>query len=529
MNKNYIKTVVLAGIMAFSAGSCTDDLDLVPKYDVTSANLYNDFANYKMVLAKLYGGFALTGLQGPAGAADVSGFDEGKSNYIRALWQLQELPTDEAVVAWNDGTIYDLHDMDWSSSNEYLRMMYDRIYYEIALCNEFLRETTDDKLSSRGITGTNLEEAKRYRNEARFLRALSYYHALDLFGNVPFVTEQDKVGAFFPEQASRTELFNYIESELKAIENELVAPKQNEYARADRAAAWMLFAKLYLNAQVYTGQAKYTEAVTYSKKVIDAGYTLNPDYRHNFWADNHTSPEIIFPIAFDGTRTKTWGGTTFLVNASIGGNMNNADFGVKEKWGGIRTTKNLVQLFPSPTGPDKRALFHTDGQELEIENIGTFTDGYAVTKYKNIKSTGGAGSDPAGVHPDTDYPMFRLADAYLMYAEAVVRGGAGGDMATAVGYINQLRQRAYGNNSGNITAAQLTADFILDERGRELYWEGHRRTDLIRFGKFTSGDYLWPWKGGVKSGRGVAEYRRLFPIPSFDLTVNPNLVQNTGY
>ncbi|GGK82146.1 outer membrane protein [Rufibacter glacialis] len=516
--------------MAFSASSCTDDLDLAPKYDVTSANLYNDFANYKLVLAKLYGGYALTGLQGPSGAPDVTGFDEGKSNYIRAYWQLQELTTDEAVVAWNDGTIFDLHDMDWSSSNEYIRMMYDRIYYQIALTNEFLRETTDAKLSERGVAEANLAEAKKYRAEARFLRALSYYHALDLFGNVPFVTEQDKVGAFFPNQIKRADLFNFIESELKAIESELAGPKQNEYARADQAAAWMLLAKMYLNSEVYTGQAKYTEAVTYSKKVINSGYSLQQNYRHLFWADNNTSPEIIFPIAFDGTRTKTWGGTTFLINASIGGNMNNADFGVKEKWGGIRTTKNIVNVFADPSGnTDKRAQFHRDGQKLEIESIGSFTDGYAVTKYRNIKSTGGAGSDPAGVHPDTDYPMFRLADAHLMFAEAVVRGGAGGTMAEALTYVNALRQRAYGNTSGNISASQLNLNFILDERARELHWEGHRRTDLIRFGRFTSGTYVWPWKGGVKEGRGVEEYRRLFPIPSFDLTVNPNLVQNPGY
>jgi hypothetical protein len=529
MKKIYIKSIVLAGLMAFTASSCTDDLDLAPKYDVTSANLYNDFANYKLVLAKLYGGYALTGQEGPSGAPDVRGFDEGKSNYIRAYWQLQELTTDEAIVGWNDGTIYDLHDMDWSSSNEYIRMMYDRIYYQISLTNEFIRETTDAKLGERGITGANLEEAKKYRAEARFLRALSYYHALDLFGNVPFVTEADKVGAFSPNQIKRAELFNFVEAELKAVENELAQPKMNEYARADQAAAWMVLAKLYLNAAVYTGQGRYTDAVTYSKKVISSGYSLQSDYRHLFWADNNTSPEVIFPIAFDGTRTRTWGGTTFLINASIGGNMVSSEFGVTQKWGGLRTTKNLVNVFPSGN-VDKRAQFHTDGQNLEIEAVPTFTEGYAVKKYRNIKASDGkAGSDPSGTHPDTDYPMFRLADAYLMYAEAVLRGGSGGTTGEALTYINALRQRAYGNTSGNITAAQLNLNLILEERARELHWEGHRRTDLIRFGRFTSSEYVWPWKGGVKEGRGVDSFRQLFPIPTSDLTANPNLVQNPGY
>ena len=116
-----------------------------------------------------------------------------------------------------------------------------------------------------------------------------------------------------------------------------------------------------------------------------------------------------------------------------------------------------------------------------------------------------------------------------MYAEAVLRGGSGGDKTTAVGYINQLRERAYGNTNGNITAADLTLNFILDERGRELYWEGHRRTDLIRFGQFTSATYLWPWKGGVETGTGVDAHYNLFPIPNTDRTANPNLGQNPGY
>jgi hypothetical protein len=110
-----------------------------------------------------------------------------------------------------------------------------------------------------------------------------------------------------------------------------------------------------------------------------------------------------------------------------------------------------------------------------------------------------------------------------------LRGGSGGDAAQALQYVNQLRERAYNNSTGNINQNQLTLDFILDERARELKWEAHRRTDLIRFGRFTEGTYLWPWKGGVKDGRAVESYRNLFPIPSSDVTANPNIKQNTGY
>jgi hypothetical protein len=234
-------------------------------------------------------------------------------------------------------------------------------------------------------------------------------------------------------------------------------------------------------------------------------------------------------VAFDGQKIRTWGGTTFLVNAPLGGGMNFAEFGVSGGWNGLRTTRNIVSLFPDPAGTaDKRAIFYTAGRQLEINQIGLYTDGYPIIKYRNVTRTGQPGSDPT-THPDTDYPMFRLADAYLMYAEATLRGATGGDAAQALAYVNSLRQRAYGNTSGNINAGQLTLDFILDERARELNWEAHRRQDLIRFGRFTSDAYRWPWKGGVREGIGVESFRNLFPIPVSDLTANPNLVQNTGY
>ena len=529
LNFRLIRNLALAGVITLSAASCDHSLDIEPKYDVVSANVYRDFANYKPILAKMYAGYAVTGQQGPAGRPDISGIDEGFSNYLRQYWQAQELSTDEAIIAWNDGNLRDLHDMDWNPSNEFLRALYNRIYYQVSLTNEFIRETSDNLLSERGITGANLEEARRFRAEARFLRALSYWHALDLYGNVPFVTENDRVGSFFPEQTSRTDLFNYVESELLAIESELGDPRF-EYGRADKAAAWTLLTKLYLNAQVYTGQPRYADAVTYANKVINSNqYQLEEEYQHLFLADNHTSREIIFPITFDGMRTTTWGGMTYLVHAPVGGNMNAAAFGINGGWGGLRTTKNIVNLFSDLSGnTDERAMFHTNGQNLEINDIFTFTDGYPITKYKKVNRAGQAGSDPTGNHQDSDFPMFRIAVVYLMYAEAVLRGG-GGSVATALGYVNELRRRAYDGPTGSITQGQLTLDFIISERARELKWEGHRRTDLIRYDRFTSAAYVWPWKGAVPEGRGVEAYRSLYPIPSTDLTANPNLTQNPGY
>jgi starch-binding outer membrane protein, SusD/RagB family len=525
-----LKISILA-IALLAMSSCLKDLDREPFIEVTSAKVYKDALAYKQVLAKIYAGFAVTGQEGPAGNKDIQGIDEGFSNYLRQYYNAQELPTDEAVVGWNDGTIKDLHWMNWGTSNEFITALYYRIFYQISLCNEYIRECTDAKLSERGLTTELGADIKNFRAEARFMRALSYWHALDLYRNVPFVTEEDKVGAFFPLQKKPAELFAYIESELKAIEGDLKAPRSNEYARADQAAAWTVLAKLYLNAKVYTGTDRNTDCIEYCKKIINAGYTLEPNYRQLFMIGNDKSKEVIFPIAFDGLQTQTWGGMTFMVHAPVGGTMNKADFGINGGWAGYRTTKTFVSKFADVTGAtDTRAMFHTDGQNLEIDNIATFKEGYAIGKYKNVDINGKAGSDPSGNHIDTDYPMFRLADIYLMYAEAVLRGGTGGDRAAALGYVNALRTRAYkGTAAGNIKDSDLTLDFILDERARELQWECHRRTDLIRFDKFASDKYIWPWKGNVKDGRGIEVYRTIFPIPASEMTANPKLIQNTGY
>ncbi len=520
MKNNKIKSLVIL-FTALMFTSCVKDLDVTPKDPniITSLTVYSTPAAYKEGLAKLYATFAVSGQQGPAGQPDIAGIDEGFSNYLRQYWNAQELSTDEAVMAWNDATIKDFHWQTWAPNGVEIAAIYSRIMYTVALSNEYIRATA----------GNTDADIVKYHAEARFIRALAYSHAIDMFGNPPFVTEADVPGAFFPKQTTRAELFTYIETELKAIETELGAPKF-EYARADQAAAWTLLAKLYLNAKVYTGTERNADCVTYCKKVLASSYSLATKYANNFTADNNLSPEIIFPITSDGKYTQTYGGMTYLVHAQVGGTMSAAQFGVGGGWGGIRTTKALVSKFTDNSGKtDQRAMFWSDGQKLEISDIGLFTDGWAITKFKNLTSTGAAAPHAHPDFVDTDYPMFRLADVYLMYAEGVVRGASTGDAATALGYVNALRVRAYGNANGNITAGQLTLDFLLDERSRELYWEGHRRTDLIRFGKFTSGTYVWPWKGKVAEGVATESFRDLYPIPSNDLGANPNLKQNTGY
>ncbi len=172
-------------------------------------------------------------------------------------------------------------------------------------------------------------------------------------------------------------------------------------------------------------------------------------------------------------------------------------------------------------------MFFTDGQTLEVEDYRDFNDGYAVTKWKNVTHTGEPGKRLE--YADTDFPMFRLADVYLIYAEATARGASGSDMSRAVDLVNELRERADGSNAANITQEDLSPEFILDERARELYWEAHRRTDLRRFGRFTGGDYVWSWKGNQQQGAGTDSRYEIFPIPSSDINSNLNLTQNPGY
>jgi hypothetical protein len=535
MKNNILKLALVSTVLSVMT-ACTDKLDLLPTNDITSETVYKTPEGYKQALAKVYAAFALTGNTGGTGSPDIPSqiiSDEGNSDFLRLYWNLQELTTDEAAWTWqNDAGVRGLKEMSWSSVNPIINGVYYRSFFQITLANDFIRQAADGTVSGKGFSSTDVEKIKKYKAEARFLRAYQYWVLLDLFANPPFVTENDAIGVGLPKQTNRQDLFNYIESELKVLENDLVDAGQNEYPRADKAAAWALLSRLYLNAEVYTGTPKYTEAITYANKIRNASYSLHPNYQELTIADNHLNKdENIFMIAYDGTYTQNWGGTTYLTHgpAAVPGSIS----GTSGNWGGLRHTQNFVDLFVDPSGnTDKRAQFYTVGQNKLMADLYTGTDGYSSTKYRNKTRSGGSAphADPAGNWVDIDFPVFRLGEIYLTYAEAVLRGGTGGDLATALTLVNQLRTRAYaGKTDGNIAAGQLTLDFILAERGRELYYEAHRRTDLIRFGRFTTNTYLWAWKGGVASGRAVESKYNIFPIPSNDLSSNPNLKQNSGY
>ncbi len=523
---------LLLGFLSLS--SCTGDLDVIPHDDdqFLSDEFFKTEDSYQKSIAGVYGNFSLTGATGP-GSSNISGVDAGTSQYGRCLWYMQDLAADEMIWSYeNDPGTRDIQRSVWSATNPIFRGMYGRGMFQVALVNEFLRQTTDEKLSSRGVSEATRTEIKKYRTEARVLRALAYYHLMDMFGKAAFVTENDPVGAYRGPQYDRQQLFTFIESELLELEGDanLAAPLTNQSGRADKGLAWMILAKMYLNANVYIQQDKYSNCITYCNKIIGGGYALASKYQYNFMADSDTNDaknEIIFAFQSDGLATQNYGPTTVMVNGSVGSlEQNGISLGVGAGgWGGaLRVRKEFADKFADAAfANDERNTIIKTNRTADISTISDRDSGFILTKFSNRTSTDGFGKDKTFV--DCDFPVFRLADTYLMYAEAHLRGG-GGTAATALQYVNALRTRAKGVA---ISASDLTLDFILDERLRELYWEGHRRQDLIRFGKFTGGSYNWAWKGNGQNGIAIPSYFNVYPLPTESVAANPNLIQNTGY
>ena len=516
----YLACAVVA-ILAFN--SCTGDLDVIPKdASIITDEIFKDNPSaYRQNLGKLYAGLSVSGPI-DEGSSDIQGLDAGYGQYMRAYWVMQEVTTDEAVLHWGDLGIPELGTATWLVDNQFIRAMYLRISYQARATSEFLNMTTEEKLNDRGQSNL-IQEMTAYRAEARFLRAFSYFNAIDFFGKFGFIDENVPLGEL-PQEKSRSELFDYVESELLAILPDLKDPHTNEYGRVDKAAAWMLLAKLYLNAEVWTGTNRYADCIRMCENIINAGYSLGKNYNYLFLADNDknsSASEFIFTIPQDGLHLRAYGCMTFVIQAGTLSDMGGIAVMGVGGWNGTTTRPELYNKFTNPE--DKRAMFFEEGHSLNLTQLNVDTKlGYGVTKFRNRTSTDAPGSDATYV--DTDYPLFRLGDVYLMYAEAAVRGN--GDLTKALDYVNQLRTRA---GIPTISASVLTLNFILDERARELYWEGWRRQDLIRFGMFTGGNYNWQWKGNVQGGAEIPAYRNLFPIPQDQLQLNGNLKQNTGY
>ncbi len=534
MKFNKIKPILYTTVLGCTLGlsSCIGDLDVTP-IDPSVIQVFNQDA----VFGKMYASMANTGQQGPAGNGDLDGIDEGTSGFFRLIWNFNELPTDEGLCSWGDVGIPEMNFASWSASHNQIEGLYYRLYFGVTISNHFL-EMTEGKTDDNSI---------KQRAEARFLRALNYYYLMDFFGDVPFTTVVSSEKA---SQIARTDLFKFLEEELLDIVNDQYDAMQAPYGRADKVASYLLLSRMYLNAEVYTGQARWADAVEYSEKVINSGYELADNYAQLFMGDNdlnqNVMKEIILPIRQDGASNPSYPTATFLISSTRTQGM--GDFGITEGWGGNRGRMSLAAKFfangDMPAGlddvsktiaeaGDDRAMFVNAGSylndnketiniefSLPITNVNVFKEGVGVAKFTNVYSNGEPAHDSKFV--DMDVPFFRMAEAYLTYAEANMRNG--GDKSKSIAYVNELRERA---NARALT--DLTLDQILEEKSREFYFEGHRRTDLVRYGYFTSGSYLWDWKGGSPAGTAVSSTYCLLPIPTSDLNANANLTQNPGY
>ncbi|GJM59992.1 RagB/SusD family nutrient uptake outer membrane protein [Persicobacter diffluens] len=556
--KNIFTAIVL--LMAVGFSSCVNDLNVEPiDPNLDTANrIYKTEADLAQGLAKMYAGLAVTGQKGPDGDGDIDGIDEGASSYWRGYWMLQQLPTDEVLNGWGDPGIPALNRVNWTASNGMVTGFYYRIMFQVTLANEFIRQANN-------IMQPDWQAAPGYVAEARFLRAFAYYHGLENFGNIiPKVTEEDGVGAFLPPswgELGGDELFMYIKGELEDVIAGDALVEQGAVGQVTKDVARTLLAKMLLNHEVILGSSNtafYAEA-SQLLETVAANHSLNTQggvngnnliggdgdlitvndgqdfsaYQVLFMADNwEKTNEIIFSINYHHQFVQTWGGMTFLVCGSVLGGeetMNAAEFGVSGGWSGNRITKTLVDKFDRANDlriAENQLLFTKNRGDGTITELANSNQGYGVGKFRNLMSDGSwAGNEGTNERVDNNVPVFRLSDVYLMLAELDLRQGNAVSGAH-LDMINQIQNRA---GLSDVSAGNVTLDWLLDERARELYWEGQRRMDLIRFGKFSGGSYVWPFKGNTVNGSAVDAKYELYPIPTADQTANPNLNRNPNY
>lgn len=533
--------------------SCIDDLDQEPKLDKSEQTIVNE-EDCLSFLAKIYNGFGLSGNIGPGGPndqPDLQGDDQGSLVFLRGLLSMQLYPTDEAIWNWADEGIVELCEINWDYTLFYAYTFYQRAMLNIRYCKEFLDIYTED---------TNIPGIGKYRDEIRGLRAMNYYYLIDLYRNPGVVWDDSPTDdkSWTPSQIGATAIFNRIVDELVDLsENSSLdeTPSMTNYGRITKPVINTLLAKMYLNAEVYVGQAMYDKAAVYANKVISAGFGLEDKYENLFCGENHLTAmnkkEIIYAIPFDDVNAKSYGSSIMVTAAAYGGVLDPTWFGMTSSWTCLKPTQQLIALFNGPN-PDNGVNYDSHGSTIKKDQryrffdvksydgngnvearrdvntkMGDWNSGYLCYKFTNL-GWNGVSVSPTG-NPNTDFPLFRLADIYLIYAECAVRGASGTQISTAASYINALRERANGDATQNVRAGDLTLDFILAERARELYWEGQRRSDLVRFGKFTK-DYAWAYKGGTVEGTANVDSKfNIYPISDRDLTANPNLVQNPGY
>jgi len=502
-----------------TTSSCVGDLDQTPtdpnvKTELTTAEDWNGF------FARLYAGLVLSG--------NVTVSDAGAGVYTRVMWNLNEITADEAFICdkWNDPGYKVLNYGTWSNNNEWIYAAYTRIMFQVRMCNQFI-----SSFDPSAVEGISDEEGRAMIAEAKVLKDLSYYHLIDWFGRGPWITPDDPVGTV-PATIERKELFDRTTAELVELINsgDLKPAAQQVYGRLSREAARMLLAKLYLNAEVYTGTAMWDKCADQCLEITKTINTLAPEYKYLFCASNSKyvgNGEIIWGIPQDATEVQTYGGTTYLTAGAYREGAEEVDPEIytvlgcqATPWSGLLIRPELSKALSA--ADSRRLIFegtYKEGIE-DVSGVGATCGGFMSIKYTYTDESdyyNAAGRENNNQFCSADFPMFRLADTFLMLAECQMHGVE----CNGLSYFNQVRERA-----GLDAVSAYNEKDLLKERQCELWWEGHRRQDLIRFNRYTGDTYLWSWKGGIYEGQNIEEYRKLFPIPyQYAQTVG----QNPGY
>ena len=542
-----MKRTIYITVAAAAMTACVGDLDTLPLSTSDTVVEYtygNEEEPYLQGLTRLYFQFVTNDL------TDMQQMDGGASELIRAFWSVQETTADGAKCSWeNDAWVRALNTNTWNETqNDAVYALYVRTLQGIAYVNEYLRQTTPDKLEDRDVSASLSAKIDGFRAEARFIRAYLYWIALDSFGSVPFTTEDSPFGGlYFPSQASRRYIFDFCISELEYLrsnESPMPAPRAF-YPRADKGSVSGLLARMYLNSKVYTGVEMWSEAKAVCEDIFTMGYSLCPDYAALFRGDNgensQARSEMLWAVAYDAEQTQSYGGTTYILSASLASTDitdTSRPNGQRNGWAGLRVPYEYVSQYFNVSGQDyvtgtydvvdeRGKVFYIKGRSESMDGyLYSFMNGWSCLKFNNIPygQTNESYLQTSAVKAfsDIDFPMIRLAEIYLIYAEACMNLGTPGP---AMPYIARLSERA-----GVEPPSEITSDFLVAERARELMWEAHRRTDLIRFGLYDSGEYLWPYKGGDSfAGQAFPSYMRIFPLPPTELAANDKLIQNPGY
>ena len=540
--KMNIKSIFSAVAAAAMLTACVGDLNTIPlnPTDVTSETAYGaDEEGYVQGLTKIYFQLVSNNTQ------DLQVADGGASEFIRAFWSTQEVTADAAKCAWGDAWVNDLNNCTWKGDvlNDAVYAVYVRTLQGITYVNEYLRQTSDANLDLRGCSADVKAKVQQYRAEARFLRAFYYWAAMDTFGQVPFSTEESPFGGGYnPPQASREEVFSFIVSELTDLASDASAmpAAQTNYPRADKGSVLGLLARVYLNAEVYTGTAMWNEAKATCEAIYRLGYKLAPTHAELFRGDNGENPdakgEFLFAASYNAEHTQSYGGTTYLTLSTLSGDDGAINItGINGGWAGNRVPYEYVQKwFEDVKNPDyaegtydykdaRAGYFYIKGRSESMQdNLNTFLNGWSCIKYNNVPHdvdpVDYAATAATKNFSDIDWPLIRLGEIHLIYAEACMHAGG-----SASAQVAALASRA-----GVSAPNTITEEWLMAERARELMWEGHRRTDLIRYGKWISG-YNWTFKGGNFAGQDLPAYFTVFPVPSTELATNLDLEQNPGY